>query len=320
MLFIMILFPVMFFAQEAGRYLNNSEVSQSFKERYFSKGEQDFFPMHVGDLWQYVYYDHDEQDFVYPTEKIVKDTMALGHRYFVRYRYWPHNNTTYETLLGYYRVDSNGVLRVLDVDDRNWNGIKDEELLGDSLDVLPETSYLSFTSVYPDSHIVRDTLWRVIGNDTLFTRKIFVISGEQFYTDKIGLTMIWPDQSGSVNLTGAIINGVTYGTLVGIENEQNGNQPAKFELLQNYPNPFNPTTTINYVIARSLATKQSHELSVRLTVYDILGRKVATLVNERQAPGNYSVQFDASRLSSGIYFYRLTTPEFSKSRKMILLK
>ncbi len=315
-LFIMILLPAMIFAQGAGSYLNNSEVSQSFKERYFSKGEQDFFPMHVGDLWQYVYYDHDEQNYVYPTEKIVKDTMALGHRYFVRYRYWPHNNTTYEILLGYYRVDSEGVLRVLDVDDRNWNGIKDEELLGDSLDVLPETSYLSFTSVYPDSHIVRDTLWRVIGDDTLFTRKIFVISGEQFYTDKIGLTMIWPDQSEAVNLTGAIINGVTHGTLVGVEDEPNGIKPAKFELEQNYPNPFNPSTVIKYQLP--------NDGFVNLSVYNSLGQRVKVLVNETQRAGYYTVNFNASSvaggLPSGIYFYTLNAGNFTSTKKMILVK
>ena len=96
--------------------------------------------------------------------------------------------------------------------------------------------------------------------------------------------------------------------------------PEKFELLQNYPNPFNPTTKINYVIARSAATRQSHELSVRLTVYDILGRQVATLVNKKQAPGNYSVQVDASRLSSGIYFYKLSAGKFTAVKKMILMK
>ncbi len=96
--------------------------------------------------------------------------------------------------------------------------------------------------------------------------------------------------------------------------------PEKFELSQNYPNPFNPTTNITYVIARSEATRQSHELSVKLTVYDILGRKVATLVNKKQAPGNYSVQFDASKLSSGIYFYTLRAGEFTDTKKMILMK
>ncbi len=105
-----------------------------------------------------------------------------------------------------------------------------------------------------------------------------------------------------------------------VEVNLNSDLPEKFALGQNYPNPFNPTTNITYVIARSEATRQSHELSVKLMVYNILGRKVATLVNKKQVPGNYSVQFDASKLSSGIYFYRLTAGEFSSVKKMILMK
>ena len=100
--------------------------------------------------------------------------------------------------------------------------------------------------------------------------------------------------------------------------------PTKFELYQNYPNPFNPTTTINYVIARNKATvappTRTDELSVQLIVYDILGRKVATPVNKKQTPGNYSVQFDASKLSSGIYFYTLQAGDFISTKKMILIK
>ena len=96
--------------------------------------------------------------------------------------------------------------------------------------------------------------------------------------------------------------------------------PTRFTLSQNYPNPFNPTTKISYVIARSAATRQSQELSVRLTVYDVLGRKVVTLVNKQQAPGNYSVRFNASKLSSGIYFYTLRAGSFTATKKMILLR
>jgi hypothetical protein len=103
--------------------------------------------------------------------------------------------------------------------------------------------------------------------------------------------------------------------------EVNTGAPNKFELEQNYPNPFNPTTTIKYsipsVIARSGATRQS---LVQLKVYDILGREVKTLVNKEQAPGNYSVKFDASQLSSEIYFYRLQSGKFIQTRKMILMK
>ena len=85
-----------------------------------------------------------------------------------------------------------------------------------------------------------------------------------------------------------------------------------FSLSQNYPNPFNPVTTINYSIP-----KQSY---VKIIVYDILGKEVVTLVNEEKLAGNYKTNFDGSNLTSGVYFYRLEAGEFSKTRKLILLK
>ncbi len=99
--------------------------------------------------------------------------------------------------------------------------------------------------------------------------------------------------------------------------EVNISTTEKFELIQNYPNPFNPTTTINYSIP---AVETRHALSLQLIVYDALGRKVATLVNKKQSPGNYSVKFDASKLSTGIYFYTLRAGNFSATKKMILMK
>ncbi len=102
--------------------------------------------------------------------------------------------------------------------------------------------------------------------------------------------------------------------------DNENNVPVKFELSQNYPNPFNPTTNITYVIARSEATRQSIGVTVQLKVYDMLGREVATLVNKKQSPGKYSVQFDASGLPSGVYFYTLRAGDFVQTRKMVLLK
>jgi len=86
----------------------------------------------------------------------------------------------------------------------------------------------------------------------------------------------------------------------------------KFSLKQNYPNPFNPMTTIAYSIEKAT--------DVRLTVYDVLGREVATLVNEAKKPGMYQVHFDASRFASGIYLYRIQAGSFVKTHKMMLLK
>ncbi len=88
--------------------------------------------------------------------------------------------------------------------------------------------------------------------------------------------------------------------------------PAEFGLLQNFPNPFNPTTVISYQV--------SVISGVNLKVYDILGREMATLVNERQAPGTYQVQFDGTRLASGVYVVRLEANTFRSAIRMILLK
>ena len=86
----------------------------------------------------------------------------------------------------------------------------------------------------------------------------------------------------------------------------------KFNLSQNYPNPFNPTTTINYELPVSN--------KVTLTIYDVLGREIKTLVSKKQTAGKYKVTFDASAFSSGIYYYTLKTDQFKQSRKMVLLK
>ena len=88
--------------------------------------------------------------------------------------------------------------------------------------------------------------------------------------------------------------------------------PLSYNLSQNYPNPFNPSTTISYSIpAKSQVT---------LRVYDILGSEIKMLVNEEKTAGTYKINFNASNLSSGIYFYKLQTDNYVKCKKMILLK
>ncbi len=87
----------------------------------------------------------------------------------------------------------------------------------------------------------------------------------------------------------------------------------QFELYQNYPNPFNPHTTISYSLPRAS--------TVTLKVYDPTGREITTLVdNERKAAGNYEASFDATDLSSGVYFYRLSTENFTETKSMVLIK
>jgi hypothetical protein len=88
--------------------------------------------------------------------------------------------------------------------------------------------------------------------------------------------------------------------------------PSKFSLLQNYPNPFNPVTVISYQLAVNIFA------TVR--VYDLLGREVATLMNEEKSAGSYTVQWDATHFTGGVYFYRLQAGAFSDTKKLLILK
>ena len=112
-------------------------------------------------------------------------------------------------------------------------------------------------------------------------------------------------------INNAILKTTTGGNLVGIKSI-NDLIPAKFSLYQNYPNPFNPQTKIKFIIS-----KQSF---AKLIIYDILGREVATLVNEELKPGTYSFDWDGSNYASGIYFYQLAAGDYVQTKKMVLLK
>ena len=101
-----------------------------------------------------------------------------------------------------------------------------------------------------------------------------------------------------------------------LNTEDIDNTPSEFSLSQNYPNPFNPSTTISYSIPSNI----DYGGNVKLIVYDVLGRQVNTLVNQKAIPGEYSVIFEGSDLTSGIYFYTISVGEYYQTKKMILLK
>ena len=88
--------------------------------------------------------------------------------------------------------------------------------------------------------------------------------------------------------------------------------PNNFALFQNYPNPFNPTTNISYQLPITG--------NVTLKIYDMLGREIATLVNEVKEPGTYELKWNAANLPSGIYLYKLNAGNFAQTRKLVLLK
>jgi uncharacterized delta-60 repeat protein len=126
------------------------------------------------------------------------------------------------------------------------------------------------------------------------------------------------DSSGNIYVTGGSFgNGydeiatIKYSQSIGIQ-PISSEIPKSFSLSQNYPNPFNPNTVISFQLAvNSFAS---------LKVFDILGREIATLVNEQLKPGTYEVSWNGSNYPSGVYFYKIVTPEYTESKKMILMK
>ena len=173
--------------------------------------------------------------------------------------------------------------------------------------VEPGSSYWYYVSAYTSGTYVGP------GGDV--TDRI-----ETHYTNRNGASGLWvktfpfgssnanfPQDAAGKKAIGAV---VTLGTTSVASKEQP--LPVRCALSQNYPNPCNPSSDIRYQI--------SEFGIVRLSVYDILGREMAVLVNERKAPGSYEVTFDGSGLSSGVYFYRLQMGEFVATKRLLLLK
>jgi len=180
--------------------------------------------------------------------------------------------------------------------------------------------------------------WTGTGNidaDPYFENQVFILSDTSTCVDAGDPDTVYNDPEGSPGMAaypskGTVRNDMgAYGgpnsaelssfIITSIEDKRSGYIPADFQLEQNYPNPFNPTTTIQYAI--------SSRRFVSITVYDLLGCEVATLVNEELSAGVYKVTFDASDLSSGVYFYQLKVlqieaprKEFISTKKFILLK
>uniref|UniRef100_A0A7V3E826 T9SS type A sorting domain-containing protein n=1 Tax=Ignavibacterium album TaxID=591197 RepID=A0A7V3E826_9BACT len=109
-----------------------------------------------------------------------------------------------------------------------------------------------------------------------------------------------------------IINGTVCGNPTDVDNSNSLEIPIEFSLEQNYPNPFNPGTKISW--------QSPVDCRQTLKVYDILGNEVATLVDEFREAGRYEIEFDASKLASGMYLYQLKADNYTETKKMILIK
>ena len=305
--------------------------------KYFfqPREELNYYPLHIGDFWQYKGIQKDDigritsQWIAY--KKVIGDTILNdGKKYFIiQENKLPTPN--FSTGYRFIRVDSIS---------GNVYGIQvpPDKLLIDSLfakegDFVRRCYKLEImkdTTVFGEQRKVRKIRpWCVSSTAYEGFDLIYDIGESYRYYDDIFITWVHYD----CNLVYAKINGQEFGTYLNVENTQ---LPLSFELFQNYPNPFNPETTIKYSIPMSsVMVRQAHhdnsdvipslsrdELHVSLKIYDILGREVATLVDEYQKPGTYNYQFSTSnyKLSSGVYFYRLKTGDFIQTKKMLIMK
>ena len=141
-----------------------------------------------------------------------------------------------------------------------------------------------------------------------------------YYVHALPYYGVFRDKEPSIgnNAVGSYMVSAQVQVPVGVEDQEEEQLPTEFALLQNYPNPFNPSTTIQYQLKESV--------NVSITIYNIVGQKIATLVDEKQSAGSYSLMWNAmddynNRVSTGIYFYRINAGNnFVETKKMMLIK
>jgi hypothetical protein len=311
--------------------INDKETSSGVSVQNFSPNSYAdsgrYFPLKPGNKFFYKY----KFTFHY----FNPDSIAYDSGYYVSritdtirkngILYYKINTFIVDTAVGYFRFDSDsGYLNVY-----NSSGTCSFDLRYFKL-----ASVLNEWGLGPCSFNDESRKCIALSDTALFgfqkSQKIFynIIGGTFLYSYRstfvkdIGLTQYvfnfsspFPQSiiSRKYDLIGACVNGIKYGDTImaGIKSISN-EIPSEYKLYQNYPNPFNSTTNIKYQI--------TNKKWVILKVYDILGKEIETLVNEKQSPGTYEVAFDGSKYSSGIYFYRLATDEFKETKKLVLLK
>jgi hypothetical protein len=271
-------------------------------------------PLAVGNTWVYKHESHtsNPHDLGYVKYKITGDTvMSNGKTYFCIRQIPGDTIGTYER----YDTTTGRVYSYMGAQD-----VLIDETYVDVGDTVSQSCPLFEAQMICNSEAVPQystytTPQRVFcntNNDSSYPRLSICT------VKNIGRTSInkilngFPD-SESYDLSAYSVNGISGGdtTLLEVAGSENCQIP-QFSLNQNYPNPFNPSTTIRYAIPKAG--------QVKLNVYSVTGKLVASLVDEYKTAGNYTVNFNAANLASGVYFYRLLSGSFVENKKMILLK
>ena len=197
------------------------------------------------------------------------------------------------------------------------NEIKSSTNMNDPSDTIPnDISELAYTMYWIKRTTGKDNWWFYPGQDT--TQNTWCLTYNVYHIEYVDGTILegknpdGPDGQGETNP----------GTEASKPGSSEQLSPAAYSLSQNCPNPFNPTTKIKYQVGIENPNANSSDNSclTKLVVYNLNGQEVATLVNENKAPGNYEVEWDASQLTPGVYFYSLQSGSFKDVKKLIRLK
>ena len=207
-----------------------------------------------------------------------------------------------------------------------YNQVVDTSLAHPKYPGVLNATPIKFKLINQKTNLSLKTHWFSVDGNSIYGSQLIAVEdilGKQrptwtiYFPDKDPLDLTRNIQEGDT-LFVSTIKGVSYYDTITVSNlvltadNNHSFTPNSFELFQNYPNPFNPVTTIKYQLPEAAR--------VTVKVYDVIGREVAALVNELQNEGNYSTQLNASKLSSGIYFYTLRAGNFVSTKKMVLLK
>jgi hypothetical protein len=236
-----------------------------------------------------------------------------------------YDSTLNRNFVSLSRIDTAGILsyfKILTEDTSHKNYVLDMKVLSQNRFVFCTDEY-NLTHDTVNAHVyITDSLGyllknkRFTGTDFTYLKRVLPLNnGDILFVGESDFANFYFENAYVVRCDSNL-----YVPPIGIRNI-NISTPVNFQLYQNYPNPFNPSTKIKFDVGPPLSPLLGKEgTGVVLTVYDILGRVVATLVNEKLNPGTYEITYDGSGLSSGIYFYKLQAGSFVQTRKMVLLK
>jgi len=284
-----------------------------------------YFPLRVGNYWVYSVFGYVCCGYYRFSERVIDTLVTNGHKYFKVRTVYSNNYQPYEEFL---RVDSvEGNVRVyvtsnscswltnemsrdsLSARFRDSSMYECSYMQGFGVRCIDDSSYITHCGL---SRRIKRFLWTnyfEAWQTRTFAQDIGFISSHyqavQNYTD--------------INLIGFIINGVVCGdtTLTGIKKIAS-EIPENFSLYQNYPNPFNPVTRVRFSVPLNKGGERG--LYIRLLIFDLLGREIATLVNESLPPGTYEVEWDGTNYPSGVYYYTLSAESFKQTKRMVLIR